>query len=169
MRKYFFLLILPLLMISQSCGFYKLSGASTVGLKTINVHFFENTAPLVVSNLSQTFTEALKERVRSQTSLSIVRAEADANFEGRITGYSITPAAIQATDNNRAPIAGLNRLTITVNVKYTNDVDPKLNFEQSFSQYTDFTGDVSTREQGLIQELNKRLAEDIFNKAFANW
>src|SRR5690606_26557890 len=123
----------------------------------------ENTAPLVVSNLSQTFTEALKERVRSQTSLSIVRAEADANFEGRITGYSITPAAIQATDNNRAPIAGLNRLTITVNVKYTNEVDPKLNFELSFSQYPDFTGDVSSREQGLIQELNKRLAEDIFN------
>lgn len=169
MRKNILFLILPLLLISQSCGLYKLNGASTVGLKTINVHFFENNAPLVVANLSQTFTEALKERIRSTTSLGIVRGEANANFEGRITGYSITPAAIQATENNQAPIAGLNRLTITVNVKYTNSVDLTLNFEQSFSRHQDFSGDVSAREQTMIQEINKQLTEDIFNKAFANW
>ncbi|MGV8877507.1 MAG: LptE family protein [Sphingobacteriaceae bacterium] len=169
MKKSIFLLIFPMLLISQSCGLYKLNGASTIGLKTINVHFFENNAQLVVANLSQNFTEALKERIRSTTALGIVRGEANANLEGRITGYSITPAAIQATENNRAPIAGLNRLTITVSAKYTNEVDPTLNFEQLFSQSQDFSGDVSTREQALILEINKQLTEDIFNKAFANW
>jgi hypothetical protein len=49
-------------------------------LKTLNIQFFENNAPLVVNNLSQTFTEALKERVRTQSPLSLVRGEGRCNF-----------------------------------------------------------------------------------------
>lgn len=131
--------------------------------------FFENTAPLVVNNLSQLFTEALKDRIRSQTRLSLVRGESDATLEGRITGYSIAPAAIQATADNRAPVAGLTRLTITVNAKYTNIANKKYNFEESFSRYKDFSGDIASQEQALIVAINKQLTEDIFNRAFANW
>jgi len=172
MRKWLFVLFfVPLLFISQSCT-YKLSlnGASIPpSLKTINVSFFENTAPLVVNNLSQLFTEALKNRIRSQTSLSMVRGEADATMEGQITGYGIAPASVQATADNRAPIAGLTRLTITVKVKYTNIADKKLNFEESFSRFRDFSGDLSSQEQTLIVAINTDLTEDIFNRAFANW
>jgi hypothetical protein len=158
-------------MLYSSCS-VTLNGASIPrDMSTINVVFFENTAPLVVSNLSQTFTEALKERIRSQSRLAIVRGEADAVMEGAITGYNYAPVSVQATDNNTAPRATATRLTITVNVKYTNNKDKKLSpdFEQSFTRYTDFTGDINSQEQNLIRIVNQQLTEDIFNKAFANW
>ena len=155
----------------SSCS-YKLSlnGASIPPeLKTINIEYFENNAPLVVNTLSQQFTEALKNRIRTQTNLSIVRGEADATMSGSITGYSIAPVAIQATDPNTPPIANASRLSISVNVKYTYEADKKLSFDESFSKYLDFTGDISSREQALIPEIIKQLTDDIFNRAFASW
>jgi hypothetical protein len=174
MRKRLFLSLLVLgtiVMLFNSCA-YKLSlnGASIPpDLKTIDIQFFENNAQLVVPTLSQTFTEALKNRIRSQTSISIVRGEANATMSGAITGYSIAPVSIQATNNNVAPIAGASRLSITVNVKYVYDADKKLSFEESFTKYKDFTGDSASQEQTLIPEIVKQLTDDIFNRAFANW
>jgi len=165
------LVVVMVTMIYSSCS-VTLNGASIPPeMKTINVVFFENNAPLVVNNLSQLFTESLKDRIRSQSRLGIVRGEADATMEGAITGYSIAPVSIQATNNNTAPLATATRLTITVNVKYVNNKDKKRSpdFEQSFSRYTDFTGDISSQEQNLIRIINQQLTEDIFNKAFANW
>ena len=158
-----------LVLFNQSCTI-SLNGASIPPeLKTINVGYFENNAPLVVGTLSQSFTEALKSRIRSTTRLSIVQGEADASLTGNITGYSIEPVSVQATNNNVAPIAGANRLTITVNVVYTNKANKKFNFTQSFPAFADFTGDIATQEQGLIATITKQLTEDIFNRAFANW
>ena len=172
MRKplVFFSLVSILMLVSQSCS-VTLNGASIPAeMKTINVGFFENNAPLVVSNLSQVFTEALKDRIRSQSRLNIVRdPEANATMSGAIVNYTITPAAIEATNPNSPPIANASRLSITVNVKYTNEFDKKYNFEQQFTKYQDFQGDISSREQALIQNIVRQLAEDIFNKAFANW
>lgn len=153
----------------SSCS-VTLNGASIPPeMKNINVEYFENTAPLTVNNLSQLFTEALKNRIRSQTRLAIVRGEADATLSGAITNYTLAPVSVEATNNNTAPIATATRLTITVNVKYTNERDKKQNFEQSFSRYTDFRGSIGSQEQTLIQIINQQLTEDIFNKAFANW
>ena len=157
-----------LVFFTQSCTI-KLNGASTQGLKTINIGYFENNAQLVVGNLSQNFTEALKSRIRTTTSLAIVQGEADASMTGNITGYTIEPVSVQATNNNVAPIAGANRLTITVSVTYTNKADKKNNFTQSFPAFADFTGDIGSKEQGLIATITKQLTEDIFNRAFANW
>lgn len=153
---------------NSSCSI-SLNGATTVGLKTINVEYFENTAPLVVNYLSQQFTEALKDRIRSTTSLSIAQGETSAHMSGSITGYSIEPVSVQATSNNTAPIAGAERLMITVNVTYTNIADKKYNFTQAFSEYQDFTGDISSQEQKLVTAIIKKLTDDIFNKAFNNW
>jgi len=161
-------LIFSMVLASQSCGVYSLSGASIPPeMKTLSVQFFENNAALVVPYLSQQFTEGLKERIRNQSRLSIVRTEADANFEGRITDYSIRPVAIQGNDR-----AGLNRITVTVNVKYSNALKPELNFEQSFQAFQEFSlnqGPIQTQEQKLIALIIRQLTEDIFNKAFANW
>jgi hypothetical protein len=124
---------------------------------------------LVVNYLSQQFTEALKDRIRSTTRLSIIQGEGDASLSGTITGYSIEPVSIQATNNNVAPIAGATRLTITVNVTYSNKANKKFNFTQSFPAFADFTGDINAQQQSLITTINKQLTEDIFNRAFANW
>lgn len=151
-----------------SCGIYSFTGASIPPtMETVSVDFFENNAPLVVSYLSQDFTEALKERIRNQSRLSMVRTDADASFSGRITGYTINPTAVQGNDR-----AGLNRLSITVSVKYTNSVNPTLNFDESFTRFKDFStnaGPIQSQEQQLIKDINAMLTEDIFNRAFANW
>lgn len=159
---------LPLVLLSQSCGIYSMTGASIPAeMKTVSVQFFENTAPLVVPYLSQEFTESLKDRIRNQSRLSMVRTNGDGDFEGRITDYSIRPVAIEGTE---VPRAGLNRLTITVNVKYTNTLKPDLSFEQSFSRYRDFAlTNLQSQERELIRQVNQDLTEDIFNRAFANW
>ena len=178
MKKTLFVLgLFAVFSVFVSCSI-TLNGASIpADMKTIRVDYFENNALLVVNNLSQQFTEALKSRIRSQTSLSIVSApEADASFSGSITNYSIAPVSVQATNNsNTPPIANASRLTITVKVKYT--VVDKTNagqgkakgFEQDFTKTADFTGDIASQEQNLIATINKQLTEDIFNKAFANW
>jgi hypothetical protein len=161
-----------LLINTISCSYHlRLNGTSIPpNMKTIRVDFFENNAALVVNNLSTQFTEALKDRIRTTTSLSIVRVEeADGSMSGAITDYNISPVSINATANNVAPIAGASQLTITVNVKYVCNIDKKQSFEQTFSKSEQFSGDIATHEQALIADIDKQLTEDIFNKAFANW
>jgi hypothetical protein len=116
--------------------------------------------------LSQTFTEKLKDKFISQTSLALADKNGDLTFEGSITNYSVTPISIQTNE-----IAAQNRLTISVNVKFTNLKDEKQNFETSFSRYADYesTKNLATIEDQLITEINDQLVDDIFNKAVINW
>lgn len=146
-----------------------LNGASIPAeMKTVNITVFENNAPLVVASLSTEFTEDLKTRVRNQTRLSITPNDPQGIFSGNITGYSITP---QAITDNKAPTAGANRLTIRVTVKYTNNLNPKQSFEESFERFKDFklTGSLQAVEAGHRKDVVAQLTEDIFNRAFAQW
>ncbi|MFD2148147.1 LPS assembly lipoprotein LptE [Mucilaginibacter antarcticus] len=157
-------------LIFLSPGCYSLSGSAVPpAMRTVHIDFFENDAPIVVSYLSLQFTEALKERIRTTTKLSIVTGEGDANMGGSITGYSYAPASIQATNPNQPPIAGASILTITVRAKFTYDADKKLNFDQAFTKTVNFTGDINSQEQNLIRGVVKQLVDEIFNKAFNNW
>jgi hypothetical protein len=169
-NKLFYLLLLPLTLVQSACGVYSFTGGSvSAGMKTVSVLVFENTAQLVNPNLSQAFTEALKDRIRTQTGLSFVRNDGDANFQGRITDYTIQPVAIQG---NQIGTAGLNRLTISVSVKYANKIDIEKSFEQTFTRFLDFNSQGSaftTQEPALIKNINQQLTEDIYNRAFANW
>lgn len=161
------LLLLGLLF--NSCGVkYGFTGGSIPeNMKTAHVEYFENIAPMVYQTLSQNFTEGLKERIRNQSRLSQVNGEADATFEGVITGYDITPAAVEANTDR----AALNRLTVTVKVKYTNRLDETgdSNFEESFSRFKEFSGQIQTQEEQITKDVIKQLTEDIYNRAFANW
>jgi len=48
-------------------------------------------------------------------------------------------------------------------------LDKKTSFDQTFSKYQNFTGDITNQQQTLITAINTQLTEDIFNAAFANW
>lgn len=146
---------------------YSFSGASIPPeAKTVSVQYFQNVASLAPPTLSQTFTEALRDKLSSQTRLALISKAGDLSFEGSITSYSATPIAIQSTDQ-----AALNRLTITVNVKYICSFDEKKNFEQSFSRFADYssTQSLAAVEDQLIREINEQLVQDIFNRALNNW
>ena len=145
---------------------YGLSGATIPPeAKTVCVMYFQNTASLAPPTLQQTFTEALRDKM-AQTRLANVNKGGDLTFEGSITGYNTTPVALQSTD-----VSALNRLTITVNVKYTCAFDEKKNFEQTFTRYADYDSKLSltAEEARLIGEINEQLTQDIFNRALNDW
>ena len=167
-----FLLALPLITVLAFLmpGCYTLkSTAIPDEMKTVNVAFFENNAPLVVSNLSLTFTEALKARIRTTTRLSIVNGEGDANMSGAITDYRSTPVSIQAPNNNAPPVAGAQALTLTIRVKFDYPAGKEISFEQAFSKSINYSGNLASQEEALLQTLTNQIIDDIFNKAFNNW
>jgi len=88
---------------------------------------------LVVPTLSRTVTDGLRDYFTSQTNLVQVDRGGDLVLDGSITQYFVQPVAIQGNET-----AAMNRLTITVNVKFTNKTDPKQNWESSFSRYQDY-------------------------------
>jgi hypothetical protein len=145
---------------------YSFSGASTEGLSSVSVQYFQNRASLVQPGLSQNLTDALIDKCKSQTSLSIVNGLGDVNFEGEIADYNTRPLTVSADAT-----AAMNRFTITVKVKFTNTVDPDLSYEQSFSRYEDYDSslDLSQVEAELSQKIIEMIVEDIFNRAFVNW
>ena len=168
MNKKHHYIVLAFLMIFFSCKVdYSFTGASIAPeIKTFSVKTFQNYAPLANPNLSQTFSEALKDVFVSQTSLQMLPANGDLQFEGSITGYTITPNAIQGDQT-----AATNRLSITVNVVFTNTKDDKQSFERSFTRYADFESSINltTIEDDLIKDINGQLTQDIFNNAVSNW
>ncbi|MGY3214938.1 LPS assembly lipoprotein LptE [Mucilaginibacter sp. HD30] len=166
------LLALPLIAVLAflTPGCYTLkSTAIPAEMKTVNVAFFENNAPLVVSNLSLTFTEALKARIRTTTRLSIVNGEGNANMSGAITDYRSAPVSIQAPSNNAPPIAGAQALTLAIRVKFDYPTDKTISFDQTFSKSINYSGNLASQEQALLQTLTSQIIDDIFNKAFNNW
>lgn len=159
------LLLLASLLMVSGCYSFK-SGRIPADIKTINIKYFPNRAPVVNPSLSQVFTDNLKQKFQAESNLTIVTGEADLTFEGYISDYVNTPNAIQNSQQ-----AALNRLTITVNVKFTNIKDPKADFETSFSRFAEYNSSLNftTVEPNLIAEINKLLIDDIYNRAVTNW
>jgi hypothetical protein len=155
-----------ILIVNGGCGIYSFSGASTEGLKSVSVQYFQNRASLVQPGLSQALTDALGDKCKAQTSLNIINGLGDANFEGEISDYNTKPLTVSADAT-----AAMNRFTITVKVKFTNSADPEKSFEQSFSRYEDYpsTSNLSDVEGELSEKIIEMIVEDIFNRAFVNW
>ncbi|MBK8684966.1 MAG: hypothetical protein IPN26_08180 [Bacteroidetes bacterium] len=149
-----------------ACGVYSFTGAAIEG-KTINVHFIENNARIVAPSLSPTFTDKLRQRIISQTSLSQLNSDkTDYDLSGSITAYEVSVAALTGTETSAK-----NRLTVTVNIVFVNRINEKQGFTQSFSRFADFGSNqnVQTVEAALIEDISTQLADDIFNRAFVNW
>jgi len=149
---------------------YGTTGASlSAGEKTISVAYFPNRAPIVNPTLSQELTEKLKDKFISQTSLDMVSGDGDLIFEGEITGYETRPIAI--TGNEQTDKASLNRLTITVKVKFVNQKAPKNSFDRQFMAYEDYSSDqgLDSVEGELVPLILEKLIEEIFNSSVVNW
>lgn len=166
-RNVYILLIVISLFITGGCGVYSFTGASIPPeAKTVSVMYFPNNAMLVEPLLSSTFTSALRDKFTNQTNLQMVSQQGDLAFDGEITDYKTTPVAIQSDQT-----AALNRLTITVNVRFFNKFDESKGFETKFSQYRDYPSeqDLNAVKDGLITEIVEMLVDDVFNKSVVNW
>ena len=148
-------------------GGYSFTGASIPpGAKTIAIATFPNYASTVNPQLSQKLTDELIQMFSSQTPLTVTSNEGDLQLSGEITGYDTRASALSSGDE-----VSMNRLTITVRVKFVNTLDPEADFEQQFSRYRDYAAsqDFSAVESGLMSEIVTELCEDIFNKSVVNW
>lgn len=148
-------------------GGYSMSGASIPeGAKTFSVAYFPNNAPMVSPTLSTMLTEALKDKFSRQTKLQLVDENGDFAFEGEITGYTSTTASVSSND-----YALLNRLTISIRVKFTNAVEPDKSFTQTFQQFTDYDSQqlLTDIQTTLDEEIVNQLVTDIFMASASNW
>ena len=169
-RRIFLVAVIAILIASftPSCTVrYSFTGANlSPDVKTFAVYYFPNRARLINPTLSQNLTEKLREKLQRQTSLNELTEDGDIEFEGQITGYEFRPMAVQKDD-----LSSQTRLTITINLKYTNHKVPEDDFEKSFSGYEDFDSSqpISSVEDDLVNTIIDKLTEDIFNATIANW
>jgi hypothetical protein len=143
-------------------------GGATIAsdVKTITVEDFNNRAPNGPANLGQFFTNELKDKFQSQTGLKFVDDNGHLSFRGEITDYYTKPTAVSGNER-----ASMTRLTIAVQVAFTNEKHPENNFETNFSHYADFDSQqsLSAVEDQLVEDISEKLIDDIFNKSVVNW
>jgi hypothetical protein len=150
----------------QGCS-YSFTGASIAPtVKSISISYLPNNALLVQPTLSRKLTETIRDKFTTQSSIALVGSNGDLNIEGEITGYTTEPIAITGEQT-----AALQRLKITVNIRFANKQDPTQDFETSFSRFADYNSQqrLADVEETLIAIINEELAQDIFNKAVVNW
>lgn len=173
MRHIYKILAVLSAVVLVSCGYkvgYSLSGASIPPeAKTFSVAYFPNNATMVAPILSSSMTDALKSAFSSKTKLTEVKEGGDFAFEGQITNYTSTTVAVSA--GSTTDYGSLNRLTITISVKFTNVIDEKGSFSKTFSAYEDYDSSklLNEVEGELIEILVKQLADDIFQASASNW
>ena len=148
-------------------GGYSLSGASIpAGAKTFSVAYFPNNAPLVYDMMMTQFNEELKDIFAKQTRLSQVRVNGDLNIEGEITDYALTPLSVGSD-----ALAAETRLSMTVNVRFTNNTNHDEDFETRFSANRTFqnTQTLNDVQEQLVGEMIEEIVDQIFNATVANW
>ncbi len=135
-------------------------------VKSISIKDFPNMAPLVYPPLAQKFTEQLREKYIRQTRLQVLRDNGTMSLEGEITGYELTPLAVRED-----MYASQTRLTVTIRVRFTNQVTPEDDFEQSFSAYQEFDNSrpIESVQEELTDFIIKEIIDQIYNATVAKW
>ena len=162
------IIVLLIAFIINSCSVtYNLTGTQKIDAKTFQVNYFQNNAELVEPGIERTFTLRLQDLIQNQTNLTLTNSNGDLLYEGEIVNYSITP--MTATSDIRA---SQNRLTITVNVRFTNKNKESDNFEKRFSFYDDYPANTQLTGAQLTKSLDiifERITQDVFNESLAKW
>ena len=162
--------IITVLLVSlslSSCMSYSFTGADTGDAETFQVNFFQNNADLVEPGIDRSFTISLQDLIQNQTSLSLTNTNGDLIFEGEITQFYVSP--MSATAENTA---AQSRLTIAVNVRYYNTLEPEKDFEKRFSFYYDYPAQqqlIGANLETALDEIYTRITQDIFNAALTDW
>ena len=149
-----------------ACGVYSPYGAQTSGAQTFSVEYFKPQTPLASPEIAQNFTEALKDLILRQSTLSLEERDGELQYSGSITGYSVIPVGVQGDE-----VANVNRLSITVKVRYVNTLEKGLGFDRSFTKFADYNSseDLFSVEASLLEDINDQLTQDIFNASLGNW
>jgi hypothetical protein len=112
------------------------------------------------------FNNALKDKFRTRTKLTQVKRNGDLIIEGEITKYDQRNKSVSAEG-----YSAQTELSITVNVRFTNNVNHNEDFEQQFTaqQSYDTTQSLTSVQDELVGQMIKDICDQIFNATVANW
>jgi hypothetical protein len=167
MKKTHPILFLILLFSINSCNVYNFTGTGKIDATTFQVNYFPNNAELIEPGIDRTFTLTLQDIIQNQTNLNLVKNGGDLIYEGEIIDYRISPMLATADIT-----AAQNRLTIRVNVRFTNKNKEADNFEKPFEFFYDYPAAqqlTGTTKETAIKEIFERITQDVFNESLAKW
>lgn len=167
MKPLNFLILILAATVLNGCSVYNFTGTGKIDAETVQVNYFLNNAPLVEPGLDRTFTLKLRDLIQNQTNLNLVNSGGDLLYEGEIVDYRISP--MTATADQRA---AQNRLSISVNVRFSNKKKEADDFEKRFSFFYDYpatTQLVGASLNTAVDEIFERITQDIFNESLAKW
>lgn len=161
--------LLCLVLLLPSCAIsYKFNGANIDYSKTrtISIADFPNNAAMVNPALSNDLSEGIRDLFQRQTRLQVLRRGGDLEIEGEIVGYDIASMAISADS-----YASETKLTIRIQVRFTNNINPEESFEKTYSAYQTFDSSrlLSDVQDELCATMVTELSEDIYNDTVAKW
>jgi len=155
----------------NSCGVYNFTGGDVGSAETFQVNYFQNYASqspgsIFEPGMDRDFTLALQDRILNQTSLDLIGSGGDLLYEGEIVEYRISPMSATAQQT-----AAQNRLSIGINVRFTNSTKEDSDFEQRFSFFFDYdaSAQLSSVKSEAHEIIFERITQDIFNASLADW
>ena len=112
------------------------------------------------------FNTKLKDEFASHTKLQQVRRNADLKIDGEITQYQQRNKAVSAEGSS-----SMVELTMTVNVRFTNNVKHEEDFEKQFSSSRSYDSrqSLNSVQEELVTQMTEDLVDQIFNATVANW
>jgi len=164
--KYKIVTILTLFFLVSCNVKYNFTGTGKINAKTFQVNYFQNNAEIVEVGIERTFTQKLQNTIQNQTNLDLVPSGGDLLYEGEIVEYRITPMASNANQQSSQ-----NRMTITINVRYSSKNSEDDNFEKRFSFFHDYDANLlpSAVLNEALEIIYERITLDIFNESLAKW
>ena len=147
---------------------YKFNGASIDYTKTksIQIADFPIRSAYVWGPMGPMFNNELKDMFASHTRLSQVRRNGDLKLEGEIIRYDQRNKSVSSEG-----YSAQTELSMTVNVRFTNNVNHNEDFEQQFTAMQTYDSSLSLNavQNDLVQKMVTDICEQIFNACVANW
>ncbi len=147
---------------------YKFNGASIdySKTKTIQIKEFPIRSSYVWGPMGPMFNNQLKDQFANHTQLIQVKRNGDLKIEGEITQYQQRNKSVSAEG-----YSAMTELSITVNVRFTNNVKHEEDFERQFTASASYetTQSLTAVQEQLVTEMVKDLCDQIFNATVANW
>ncbi len=147
---------------------YKFNGASIdySKTKTIQINEFPIRSAYVWGPMAPLFNNALKDQFANHTRLIQVRRNGDLKIEGEITQYQQRNKSVSAEG-----YSAQTELSMTVNVRFTNNVNHAEDFERQFTATSTYetTQSLNSVQDELVTQMCKEICDQIFNATVANW
>ena len=167
-RRNFVWVILLTLVLSACSVSYKFNGASIdySKTKTIQIADFPIRSSYVWGPMASIFNNQLKDQFASHTKLQQVKRNGDLKIEGEITQYNQRNKSVSAEG-----YSAQTELSITVNVRFTNNVNHSEDFERQFTATSSYetTQSLASVQEELVTQMVEDLCDQIFNATVANW